>query len=194
MFTHFMIMAMGFSLLHPCTAQPVLPTRVTVALLPQRQEPFCTPVVSDGKLATMLLIEMTRSGEFQLIEPCHLQDGLEEELIDHAVLELSITDSLTHTFGRLDSMHSRTGRRIAYEKTARRLGADLSVELDINKRPNHTEVIYRLTNTHTNRVELARSLLIPDATPRDVASETAKRLTRDLWRVHHRNRSVEGIR
>jgi hypothetical protein len=192
MFRHTMTITTLCLLLHPCIACSQSEGSMKVALLPMRQpEASRGAAVSDDALATALLVELTKTREFELIEPVQLDEAFEKTLIDEAIFELLVTDSLTQTLERLDSFCRETGRHDAYAKTATDLGAAYSVEVAIDAGRYQTEVTYRLTDTQTSRVACAESFSTSLAGSRSLARETANRVTRDLWKLKHRGQSAQ---
>ena len=186
---HFMKMTTFCLLLCPRTLWAQTTGPMMVALLPMQSERTDRSPISDEQLSTAVLVELTRTGEFQLVESVALEQAVEDGLIDDAVFELLVTGDLAQTLERLDSLFSRTGRRSACVETARRLGAGYAIEVAMRTGRYETEVDYRLTDTNTSRVALAQSFSTSLVNPRNLARETANRVTRDLWKLKYHNQS-----
>jgi len=182
-------MTMLCLLLYPCTARPQTAVPTLVALLPIQSEQADRPGILNEQLSTALLVELTRTGEVQLVQTFELEQAIETTLIDEAVFELLVTDNLTRTLEKLDSLSCENGRHNAYAETARRLGADYMIEVTIQASRYRTEVNYRLTDTITSRVALAQSFVSSLGYPKGLARETANRVTRGLWKLKHRSQS-----
>ncbi|MCU0916577.1 MAG: hypothetical protein MUC88_18745 [Planctomycetes bacterium] len=164
-------------------ARPQMDVLAQVALLPLTQQDSSNAQgLSDDELTTALLIELTRTAEFQLVEFSRLHESFEDRLVDDAVFELLITDDLTQTLQVLDAFSTEVGRHTLYGQTARQLGVQYLIETACQARRDRVEVSYKLIDTQANRIVFARTLA-GDHT--GIVRETAKRMVRDLWRVRH---------
>lgn len=158
--------------------------RVKVAVLPMKPGiTSCVPALSDSDLSTALLTELTRTDDFQYVESATIQETLEEQWIDDAVFELLVTQDLKQSLAALDTLGTEGGRCRVYAQTANRLGIDYLIEPRCRADRQRVEVTYRLIDTGTGLSVFARTLT---GSRSGLANETAKRATRDLWRVLHR--------
>ena len=158
--------------------------RVKVALLTVKPEGTSdTTAMSYDDLSMALQIELTRTVEFQFVELVTIQEAFESKLIDDAVFELLLTQDLKRSLALLDAFSTESGRRRLYSRTARRLGVRYLIEATCKTDRDRVQVDYRLIDAGMNLPVFARKLA---GTRSGWARETAKRMTRDLWRIEHR--------
>jgi TolB-like protein len=158
--------------------------RIKVAVLPMKSATTpCIPALLDSDLSTALLTELARTSEFQFVESTRIQETLEDQWIDDAVFELLVTQDLKQSLATLDTLSTESGRCRLYAQTASRLGIDYLIEPSCRADRLHVEITYRLIDTGTGLSVFARTLT---GSGSGLANETAKRVTRDLWWVLHR--------
>jgi len=158
--------------------------RIKVALLPAKQDNVPKGWdVTDEKLSAALHGEFTRAADFELVEFSDLDEQLQNELVEDALFELLVTSDLTETLQKLEVFENDAGRRRSYAETGKRLHIQYLAEVTIKGRRGRVEINYRLTDTKDNRVAMARSFSHAISDGGNMARETAKRMTRDLWRL-----------
>lgn len=159
-------------------------SHVKVALLPVKQDNMPRGRgITDERLSAALHIEFTKAADFELVEFADLDEQFQNELVEDALFELLVTDELTETLQKLDAFESNAGKRKSYRETARRLHIQYLAEVTIEGHRGNAQINYRLTDTENDRVAMAKSFGIVSNDAGSMARETAKRVTRDLWRL-----------
>ncbi|OHB63282.1 MAG: hypothetical protein A2Y76_09280 [Planctomycetes bacterium RBG_13_60_9] len=159
---------------------------VKIALLPVKQDNMPKGWgITDEKLSAALHVEFTKAADFELVEFSDLDEQFENELVEDALFELLVTDDLTETLQRLEAFETNAGKRKAHTETAKRLHIQYLAEVTIEGHRGNAEINYRLTDAENNRVVLAKSFGHVSHDGGSIARETAKRMTRDLWRLKH---------
>ena len=161
--------------------------RSTVTLLPVAQNAVTERSrIADQAISAALLAEFTRIDEFDLVPFIELHQACEEQLIDDAISELLAADRLDRTLMRLDAFDTAAGRRALYQEQALKMGVDYLVEMTLTEDRYRIEVNYMVASTRAKRVVRARSFFEVRGDPHGLCHETAKRLTRSLWKARHR--------
>lgn len=159
---------------------------IKVALLPVKQDNMPKGWgMSVEKLSAALHVEFTRAADFELVEFSDFDEQLQNELVEDALFELLVTDDLAETLQRLEAIETDAGKRRSDTETAKRLHIQYLAEVTIEGRRGNAQINYRLTDTEDGRVVLATSFGHVSNDGAGMTRETAKRMTRDLWRLKH---------
>lgn len=179
-------------------------TLITVALLAtvtfaEKEPPACKVVllpleqgavrpaarISEKRFQEMAAVQFSRLEDVTLLKHQALTRLVDEALIDDAVFELIVTDSLTGTLARLDRLESTTAQALEQRRVAHGRGIRYMVRISITPIRRQWHIAYGIMDTKTGGLAHARSFYEVDNRPNVVANEIAKHVVRGLWKVVH---------
>ncbi len=145
--------------------------------------------ISDKRLQDMLKVQFSRLTNVALLDHRHLAQLVDQTLIDDAVFELLVTDSLLETLARLDTLQSATAKSLEQQKVAHDQNIRYMVRASITPIRRQWHVSYSVTDTGTGAIVHARSFYEVDNRPALVANEIAKHMMRAMWKVLNKKNS-----
>lgn len=168
----------------PATAEP---SSCRVVLLPLDQSSVRPEArISEERLQNMTDVQFSQLANVSLLRHQDLAQLVDQALVDDAVFELIVTDTLSRTLARMDGLQSATARaqeqrRVAYER-----GIKYLIRVSIAPIRRQWHISYSIMDTKTGHIVHARSFYEVDNRPNLVANEIAKRLTRGMWKACNR--------
>ena len=158
-----------------------------ITLLPIEQANiFRSSKIPDGQLADTMLVQVTKLNNFQLAEFTELSKAFDDKLVDDAVFELLVTDDLKQTFTKLDAIEARSALLVEYCEVSKGQKIDFLADISIQHNSTQLKVTYKIINTKTAKVIIAKSFYDVPNDPAGVSDEITKRLVRSLWKLQNK--------
>lgn len=158
-----------------------------ITLLPVEQNSISqSSRISDDQLADAILVQLLRLKNFQLAEFAELSKAFDDKLVDDAVFELLVTDDLKQTLAKLDSLQTKTVQLAEYCKVSKEQKIDFLVDISIQQNSTQLKVTYKIIDTKTTKVVIAKSFYEVSNDPDGVSDEITKRLVRSLWQLQNK--------
>jgi len=158
-----------------------------ITLLPIEQTNISESAkISDEQLVDTILVQLIRLENFQLAEFSELSNAFDDKLVDDAVFELLVTDDLKGTLTKLDSIEARSALLAEYCEVGKEQKIDFLVDILIQKDHTQLKVTYKVINTKTAKIVMAKSFYDVPNDPVGVSDEIAKKAIRSLWRLQNK--------
>jgi hypothetical protein len=131
----------------------------------------------------MMAVQFSHLKHVTLLGHQTLLQLVDQALVDDAVFELIVTDSLDQTLARLDSPQSASARSQEQRRVAHERGIDYLIEASVTPIRRQWHIAYNIVCTKTGRTVHARSFYEVDNRPNIVAREITKHTMRAMWKV-----------
>lgn len=157
-----------------------------VVLLPVEQTNItAASKLSHKQLSNAMEVQLTRLKNFQLVEFAELSKAFDDKLIDDAVFELLVTDDLKETLAKLDCLQTKTVQLSEYCKVGKEQKIDYLVDISIEQDFTQLRITYKIADTKTAKIALAKSFYDVLSDPVGISDEIAKRVVRSLWQLEN---------
>ena len=137
--------------------------------------------LSDEQLFDALTVQFTRLKNFELIGFAEFSKAYDKLFVDEAVFEILVTDDLNQTLDRFDCLEAKSTRMADYCKVGKVEGIDYIIDVSVQHDFTQLRVVYRIMDTKTGRVAVAKSFNCVSDDPIGTSDEIAKRIVRSLW-------------
>jgi TolB-like protein len=159
----------------------------TVVLLPVEQASIpANSKLSEAQLSGAMLTRLARLETFDLVKFNTLSQAFDKQIVDDAVFELIVTDDLKHMLARLNALETKAAQLAEYCKVGNEVGIDHLVDISVQQDATQLRVTYKVIDTGTGRIVLAKSFYDVPNDPIGVGDEIAKRIVRTLWQLEDR--------
>lgn len=158
-----------------------------ITLLPIEQTSISqSSKISNEQLTDTVLVQLHRLKNFQLAEFAELSKAFDDKIVDDAVFELLVTDDLKQTFAKLNAIEARSILLTEYCEVGKEQKIDFLADILIQQDSTQLKVTYKIINTKTAKIVIARSFYDVPNDPAGVSDEITKRLVRSLWQLQNR--------
>lgn len=139
--------------------------------------------VSERRFMDMLEVQFSRLTNVVLLDHHQLTRLVDQTLVDDAVFELLVTDSLAETLARIDTLQPATAISQEQMKVAHDRNIRYMIRTSITPIRRQWHISYSITDTETGAIVHARSFYEVDNRPAIVANEIGKHIVRGMWKV-----------